>query len=118
MRNVISTALIEALKSYYANVHACVDVLSVSRPAPFDSTMGVKQGCPMSPTLLGLYVNQLETYLQHHVQDAPELQGHKVSMLLYADDNVRMSRSTGWFAALVTCTSALCVEKPLSVEIC
>ena len=42
--------MLDALKSYYANVRACVDIPSVGRSAPFDSTMGVKDGCPMSPT--------------------------------------------------------------------
>ena len=85
--------MLDALKSYYANVRVCVDIPSVGRSAPFDSTMGVKQGCPMSPTLFGLYIDQLETHLQRHAQDAPELQGQKVSILLYADDIVLLSRS-------------------------
>ena len=71
--------MLNALKSYYANVPVCVDIPSVGRSAPFDSTMGVKQDCPMSPTLFGLYIDQLETHLQHYTQDAPELQGQKVS---------------------------------------
>jgi len=71
--------MLDALKSYYANVRVCVDIPSVGRSAPFDSTMGVKQDCPMSPTLFGLYIDQLETHLQHYTQDAPELQGQKVS---------------------------------------
>ena len=43
--------------------------------------------------LFGLYIDQLETHLQHHAQDAPELQGQNVSILLYADDIVLLSRS-------------------------
>lgn len=45
---------LDAWKSYYTNVRVCVDI-----SAPFDSTMGVKQGCPKSPTLFGLYKEQL-----------------------------------------------------------
>ena len=65
----------DALKSYYINPRVCVDIPSTSRSAPFDSTTGVlqKQGRPLSPTLLGLYIDQLETHLHHQAQDAPEL---------------------------------------------
>jgi len=49
--------MLDALKSYYANVRVCVDSPSLGRSAPFDSTMGVKQGCPMSLTLFGLYID-------------------------------------------------------------
>jgi len=70
-----SRTAVLALKSYYANVRVCLDIPSAGTSAPFDSTMGVKQGCPMSPTLFGLYIDQLEVHLQAHAQDAPELQG-------------------------------------------
>ena len=33
------------------------------------STIGVKQGCPLSPTLLGIYINELEAFLHEHIQD-------------------------------------------------
>jgi len=102
--------MLEALKSYYANVRVCVDIPSLGRSAPFDSTMGVKQGCPMSPTLrlFGLYIDQLETHLQYHAQDALELQGQKVSILLYADDIVLMSRSPAGLQHLLHVLQLFC----------
>ena len=94
----------------------CVDIPSLGRSAPFDSTMGVKQGCPMFPTLFGLYIDQLETHLQYHAQDAPELQGQKVSILLYADDIVLMSRSPAGLQHLLYVLQLFCGEKLLSVN--
>jgi len=100
-------------KSYYANVRVCVDIPSLGRSAPFDSTMGVKQGCPMSPTLFGLYIDQLETHLQYHAQ---ELQGQKVSILLYADDIVLVSKSPAGVQHLLHVLQLFCGEKLLSVN--
>ena len=51
----------------------CVDILGVGSSAHFDSTMGVKQGCAMSPTLFGLCIHQLEHHLQSHYRDAPKM---------------------------------------------
>ena len=69
----------------------------------------------MSPSLYGLYTDQLEAHLQHHAQDAPELQGQKVSTLLYADDIVLMSRSSAGLQHLLHVLQLFCGDKLLLV---
>ncbi len=108
--------MLEALKSFYADIRVCVDIPSVGRSAPFDTTMGVKQGCSMSPTLFGLYIDQLEVHLQDHAQDDFELQGQKVSILLYADDIVLLSKSPTTLQLLLHVLQLFYGEKLLSVN--
>ena len=56
--------------------------------------MGVKQGCPMSPALFGLYIDKLEHHLQSHDQNAPKLLDTKVPILLYAENVVLLPQSS------------------------
>lgn len=82
---------LDAWKSYYMNVHVCVDISGVNISALFDSNVGVKQGCPKSPTLFGLCIKQLGHHLQSHAQGAFKLLDTTVPILLYADDIVLVS---------------------------
>ena len=84
--------------------------------APFKSTLGVKQGCPMPPTLFGLYIDRLEHQLQSHDQDAPNLLDTKVPILLYPDDIVLLSQSPSSLQPRLNVLQLFCAEKLLSVN--
>ena len=48
----------------------------------------MKQGCPLSPTLFGLYIDELEDFLMKSSQPGDGCYLHQVliSILLFADD--------------------------------
>ena len=62
--------------------------------AIFRYLLGVKQGCALSPTLFGLYVDGLVKHLFEPADiDASTLMGVSVPLLLYADDLILISES-------------------------
>jgi hypothetical protein len=58
----------------------------VGQTLPSDT--GVRQGCPLSPTLFGLILDGLARYLQHHCPDSGAAlhTGERVPVQKYADD--------------------------------
>ena len=79
--------------------------------------MGVKQGCPLSPTLFGLYVDGLEKHLLETADiDAPTLMGVMVPLLLYADDLNLMSESASGLQKQLDALASFCEQRQLSAR--
>jgi hypothetical protein len=55
--------------------------------------MRVKQGCPLSPTLFGIYIDKLEECLEKVGCVSPTLTGIVINLLLYGNDIILMARS-------------------------
>jgi hypothetical protein len=55
--------------------------------------IGVKQGCPLSLTLFGIYIDKLEYCLEEAGCVVPTLTGTVINLLLYVDDIILMARS-------------------------
>jgi len=82
------------LRSMYSQDRACVTHPTKGLSNTFACTIGVKQGCPLSPLLFGLYIDALEPRIAAlDDDDGLDLAGTPVKLLLYADDLVLMSRT-------------------------
>ena len=58
-----------------------------------DSNIGVKQGCPLSPTLFGMYIDEVSDYIDRDGDRGALLSGTWIPLLLYADDLVLIFES-------------------------
>ena len=78
---------LDSIKALYGSVPMAVKT-NEGLSSSFECVMGVKQGCPLSPTLFGMYLDDLErVFMVHHeTLDLPEISVQRVPVLLYADD--------------------------------
>ena len=60
--------------------------------APIDSNLGLKQGCPLSPMLFNLYIDDISEIFNDQCHPI-EMQGTKINHFLYADDLVIISHT-------------------------
>ena len=58
-----------------------------------ESTIGVKQGSPLSPTLFGLYIDEITSFIDHFGGEGSPLDDLIMQILLYVDDIVLLSSS-------------------------
>ena len=91
-----------ALQSMYADL-VCQVRVGGCVGAAFESLIGVKQVCPLSPTLFGTFIDGLYFMTESKAADAgPQLSsGRRVPSMLYADNFVSLL-----WAAL---RSAICI---------
>jgi hypothetical protein len=122
----VSGSFLQALQTLYQQVRMVVKVDGDSA-APFDSLQGVKQGCPLSPDLFGLFIETLAAYIDEadrgdsaettHVADSPSLGALLVSLLLFADDTSLVATSPERMAFLLGKLDSWCDAFGMRVNI-
>jgi hypothetical protein len=75
--------LLNSIRAIYTNCQACVNINKHCTDW-FDTNFGVRQGDPLSPTLFGLYINDLANDINSCNSGISP--GSKLNILLYADD--------------------------------
>jgi hypothetical protein len=93
--------MLAALQAYYSEVKECVKT-SQGFSDVFESNLGVKQGCPLSHTLFGLYIDALEDNMCDRFPNSVVMVGcQRVPMLLYADDIGFLAKSQNELQAML-----------------
>ena len=109
--------VLTSLQSMYAADKACV--LTHQGPTDlFECNIGVKQGCPASPLLFGLYLDELERLLENASDiDAPRIADILLAILLFANDIALFSYSTSGLQKQLDILAEFCLARGLSVNV-
>ena len=110
--------ILACLKSIYEQDEASV-LTQAGLTEAFRCTAGVIQGCPASPLLFGLFIDELEAQLKagSDLSDAPELLGTLIAILLFADDIALMSHSPSGLQHQLSVLAEFCTDRGLTVNV-
>ena len=89
------------IRSVYSDIQ--VSTLVDGHPSRWvQATVGVRQGCPLSPVLFNIYINSLATKLEELAEThGVQIVGSWLDALMYADDVVAISGSREGLQALM-----------------
>lgn len=110
--------MLRAIQAMYANVPVCVKTAE-GLSGCFQSVLGVKQGCPLSPLLFGIFMDDLEAQLMDTLGDAaalPLLAGRRLPPLLFADDAFLVATTAAGLQAQLHFLQDYCDAKKLTVN--
>jgi hypothetical protein len=83
---------------------------------PFQTSIGVKQGCVLTPTFFSVYMNDLVEHFNLEC-DPVSINEKSISCLLYADDIVLMSQSANGLQTILDNLKLFCDKWNLKVNI-
>ncbi len=98
------------------------DTIHINHPSEgvtsnFRCQQGVRQGCPLSPLLFGLYLDALEGRLNSKECDASTLANVHVCLLLFVDDLALTSESEVGLQQQLDAFQQFCAERGLTVNV-
>ena len=108
--------MVWAIYALYEQVSGCVRCPG-GLSNRFTSTIGVKQGCPLSPTLFGIYIDEITDFIAREGGTGVVLGDTQVRILLYADDIVLLSESEHDLQRHLNALDDFCVQRGLVVNL-
>ena len=112
----ITGTFLAIVKSMYKNSYCAVKVQTKTTNF-FKCEKGVRQGCPLSPILFIIFINNLAFDLDKMNSSAVELpNGSFISCLMYADDVILISKTPNGLQKLLDCVNMFCKTSKMMVN--
>ena len=113
----VNPTLVRLIASMYgqANFRLKIDKATASRKVPISN--GVRQGCPFSPLLFGIYIDPLATKLKEAFNSHTKVHGEMLNSLMYCDDLALFSESLSEVQAGLDSLHDFCMENKLNISI-
>ena len=109
--------MLGAVQSLYDNCLLSMRVSGFTGEGKTPS-MGLRQGCPLSATLFGLFIDGLHHYLETVVPAAGiQIQHMRLRELVYADDICLMASSPEHLQALIDALSSYCAVLHMEISV-
>lgn len=110
-------SLLRAIRSMYEGaVYILQDGNKRTQPVP--ATRGIKQGCPLSPLLFTLFINDLPAYLQQHcAKEGIECGQWRIRCLKFADDVSLVASTAKGLQRLLDALHGYAGAKQLTVNV-
>ena len=114
----VSGRMLAAVQSLYSDAQVVVNISGCIGDSQMPVS-GVKQGCPLSPALFGVFIDALEGWLSHRAAAAGvsiqcENGGSRLlSSLIYADDLALVANSPSHLQGLIDALSDFCASAGL-----
>ena len=102
----ITGRILDAIQSLYVNVRCTVNINGLFTPW-FPVSIGLKQGCKISPKLFSVFINDLAQEI-NSLGCSMQLDGAMIFTLLYADDIVLVSPSAENLQTLLNALDVWC----------
>ena len=106
--------MLSAIQSLYTNVISCVRINGMFTDW-FTQSTGLRQGCPLSPILFNLFINELAFKIQA-IGKGIDVDNEKISILLYADDVVLLTENEDDLQSMLSVLSEWCGQNDMSVN--
>ncbi len=104
----ITGNMLAAVQSLYSGSKMAIKINGQAGPS-INTTVGLRQGCPLSPTLFGLYVDSLHDWLQREVPDAGvQVLRVRASDASYADDIALLATISAQLQQLIDALRRYC----------
>ena len=104
------------VENMYKDVFFSVKLQNKIAPL-FKTSIGVKQGCVLSPTFFSLYINDLVKIFDDTCNPITLKSGTKISCLMYADDIVIMSEKASGLQSALDKLNTYCDKWDLDINV-